>query len=70
MAHRMSIDRAYRLWRLAKLQIPRKRSRKRVAASRPRALPTTAANQVWAYVESRPVFAGQAQVGPWNERAT
>jgi putative transposase len=45
--HTMSSDRAHRLWRAAKLQVPRKRPR--VAASRPRPLPATRANQVWAY---------------------
>ena len=34
--HRMSAGRAYRLWRAAGLQMPRKRPRRRVAASRPR----------------------------------
>jgi transposase InsO family protein len=34
--HRMSVGRAYRLWRAAGLQLPRKRPRKRVAAARPR----------------------------------
>jgi putative transposase len=47
--HNMSSDRAHRLWRAAKLQVPRKRPRRRVAASRPRPLPATRANQVWAY---------------------
>jgi putative transposase len=47
--HAMSTDRAHRLWRLHKLQVPRKRPRRRVAASRPRPLPATAAGQVWAY---------------------
>lgn len=47
--HPMSPGRAYRLWRLAKLQVPRKRGRKRVAASRPRPLAPQAANQVWSY---------------------
>lgn len=47
--HRMSWDRAHRLWRLAGLQVPRKRPRRRVAAGRPRPLPATGANQVWAY---------------------
>lgn len=46
---RMSADRAYRLWRSAGLQVPRKRPRRRVAASRPRPMPPTAANHVWAY---------------------
>src|SRR5512145_3549548 len=34
--HAMSFGRAHRLWRRARLQVPRKRPRKRVAASRPR----------------------------------
>jgi len=47
--HVMSAGRAYRLWRLAKLQVPRKRGRKRVASSRPRPQTPCAANQVWSY---------------------
>lgn len=47
--HPMSADRAYRLWRRAGLQVPRRRPRRRVASSRPRPLPPTAANHVWAY---------------------
>jgi putative transposase len=47
--HIMSTDRAHRLWRLHRLQVPRKRPRRRVAASRPRPLPAIAAGQVWAY---------------------
>lgn len=47
--HPMSPERMYRLWRMAGLQVPRKRPRKRVAQSRPRPLPPTAACQVWAY---------------------
>jgi len=47
--HQMGADRAYRLWREAKLQVPRKRPRKRVAAKRPRPVAPTEANQVWAY---------------------
>lgn len=47
--HVMSPDRVHRLWSQAGLQVPRKRPRKRVAGSRPRPLPTTAENQVWAY---------------------
>ena len=47
--HAMGIDRAHRLWQLGELQVPRKRPRKRPAASRPRPLPTTGPNQVWAY---------------------
>ena len=44
----MSPSRAERLWRKAKLQLPRKRPRRR-AAARPRPLPPRAANHVWAY---------------------
>jgi len=47
--HAMSAGRAYRLWRLAGLQVPRKRDRKRVASSRPRPQAPAAANQVWSY---------------------
>jgi putative transposase len=47
--HAMSADRAYRLWRQAGLQVPRRRPRRRVATSRPRPLPPTAINHVWAY---------------------
>jgi putative transposase len=47
--HVMSADRIHRLWRLHGLQVPRRRRRRRVAASRPRPLPATGANQVWAY---------------------
>ncbi len=45
----MSADRAYRIWKQAGLQVPRRRPRRRVATSRPRPLPATGANQVWAY---------------------
>jgi putative transposase len=47
--HKMSNDRAYRLWRRAKLQVPKKRPRRRVAAARPKAIVPTGPNQVWAY---------------------
>ena len=47
--HAMSPERAYRLWRLAGLQLPRRRPRRRVATSRPRPLPARGRNQVWAY---------------------
>jgi len=47
--HAMSPDRAHRIWRQYGLQVPKKRPRKRIAASRPRPLPALAANQVWAY---------------------
>jgi putative transposase len=45
----MGINRARRLWRQAGLGLPRKRPRRRLAASRPRPLPPRAANHVWAY---------------------
>lgn len=44
----MSADRAYRLWRKAKLQVPRKRPRRRVATGRPRPTPPESRNHVWA----------------------
>jgi putative transposase len=47
--HVMSADRAYRLWRQAGLQVPKRRPRRRVATSRPRPLPATGLNHVWAY---------------------
>ena len=47
--HVMSADRAHRLWRVAGLQVPRRRPRRRVAAGRPRPLPASGPNQVWAY---------------------
>ena len=47
--HEMSPGRAWRLWRVAGLQVPRRRPRKRVARARPRPLAPTAANQVWSY---------------------
>jgi putative transposase len=46
--HTMGPDRAHRLWRLAKLQVPRKRPRRRVASGRPRPNAPNGANQVWA----------------------
>ena len=47
--HVMSADRTYRLWRQEGLQVPKRRPRRRVATSRPRPLPPTAVNHVWAY---------------------
>lgn len=47
--HRMGNDRAHRLWRQCKLQVPRRRPRRRVATGRPRPLAPTGRNQVWAY---------------------
>jgi len=45
----MSVDRAWRIWQQHGLQVPRKRPRRRVAGSRPRPLPASGPNQVWAY---------------------
>jgi len=45
----MSVDRAWRIWQQHGLQVPRKRRRRRVAASRPRPLPANGPNQGWAY---------------------
>src|SRR5205823_6889303 len=47
--YRMSPGRAYRLWRAAGLQLPRKRPRKRVAAARPRPQAPRGPNEVWSY---------------------
>jgi len=47
--HPMGLNRARRLWRQTGLGLPRKRPRRRLAASRPRPLPPRAANHVWAY---------------------
>jgi putative transposase len=47
--HGLSPERTYRLWRQAGLQVPRRRPRRRVAAGRPRPVPATGPNQVWAY---------------------
>ena len=47
--HEMSADRAHRLWRLAGLQVPRKRPRRRVSTSRPRPLAPSGMGEVWAY---------------------
>jgi putative transposase len=47
--HRMSADRAHRLWRQCGLQVPRKRPRRRIATGRPRPLQATGAGYLWAY---------------------
>jgi len=47
--HAMSWGRCCRLWRRAKLQVPRRRPRKRIATGRPRPQAPTGANQVWSY---------------------
>ena len=45
----LSRERTYRLWRKAKLQLPKKRPRKRIATGRPRPKAPTRMNEVWAY---------------------
>jgi len=47
--HGMSWGRAWRLWRRARLQVPRRRPRKRIASGRPRPQSPTGVNQVWSY---------------------
>jgi putative transposase len=47
--HAMSFGRAHRLWCKARLQVPRKRPRKRIATGRPRPRAPVGANQVWSY---------------------
>ncbi len=47
--HVLSPERTYRLWRQAGLQVPKRRPRRRIATGRPRPLPPTALNHVWAY---------------------
>lgn len=47
--HAMSFDRAWRLWKKAELQVPKKRKRRRPEGSRPRPLPPQRQNYVWAY---------------------
>lgn len=45
----MSVSRTWRLWASQRLQLPRRRPRKRVATGRPRPLAPASANQVWSY---------------------
>jgi putative transposase len=47
--HVMSAERTYRLWRQTGLQVPKRRPRRRAATRRPRPLPPTSINHVWAY---------------------
>ncbi len=47
--HVLGAERTHRLWRAAGLQVPRRRPRRRVAASRPRPQPAHGRNEVWAY---------------------
>jgi len=47
--HQLGVHRTHRLWRQAGLQLPRRRPRRRIATGRPRPLPATNANFVWAY---------------------
>ena len=45
----MSFGRAHRLWQEARLQLPKKRGRKRIASGRPRPNAPNGPNQVWSY---------------------
>jgi putative transposase len=47
--YRISPGRAYRLWRAAGLQLPRKRPKKRIAAARARPQAPRGPNQIWSY---------------------
>ena len=47
--HRLGWQRTHRLWRQAGLSLPRRRPRRRLATIRPRPVPATGANFVWAY---------------------
>jgi putative transposase len=47
--HELGVHRMHRLWRHAGLQLPRRRPRRRIATGRPRPLPPSNANFVWAY---------------------
>ena len=47
--HAMSPGRVHRLWRTARLQVPRKRPRKRPLPARPRPQAPSGPNQVWSY---------------------
>ncbi len=47
--HKMGVKRTWRLWCKAKLQVPKRRPRRRVSSSRPRPIPAHGPNQVWAY---------------------
>ena len=47
--HAMGTARAWRLWSSQALQVPKKRPRRRVAASRPRPLAPSRPNEVWSY---------------------
>jgi len=47
--HRMSFGRTHRLWRKARLPVPRRWPCKRIATGRPRPKVPSGANQVWSY---------------------
>lgn len=46
---KMSVDRAHRLWKKARLQVPKKRPRRRIATGRPRPTPPTTRNHVCSF---------------------
>jgi putative transposase len=47
--HPVGVHHAYRLWRQAGLQLPKKRPKRRLSVSRSRPNPPRSANHVWAY---------------------
>lgn len=47
--HDLGFGRTHRLWREAKLQVPRKRPRKRISTGLPRPKAPNGPNQVWSY---------------------
>lgn len=47
--HRVGASRTLRLWQASRLQVPRKRPRRRIGAARPRPAAPTGPCQVWAY---------------------
>lgn len=47
--HEMSFGRAHRLWQASRLQLPKKRGRKRIASGRPRPNAPNGPNEVWSY---------------------
>ncbi|GAB6111893.1 IS3 family transposase [Desulfomicrobium salsuginis] len=66
LGHVMGADKAFRLWSKAGLQVPRKRPRKRVAASRPRPQLPMGANELWAYDFVYDACANGQQIKCWT----